>query len=151
MATVIIPAREKSTRLPRKLLIEVEGKPIIRWTVENCLNIDGIDKIIVATDSEAIANTVKDLKNVEAVLTPSDLKTGSDRIAFVSKDLKTDKIINIQGDEPIFSPEDINKVISALDESDVSTLAHKISSKEEYLNPNNVKVVLDKNGYALYF
>jgi 3-deoxy-manno-octulosonate cytidylyltransferase (CMP-KDO synthetase) len=151
MATVIIPAREKSTRLPRKLLIEVEGKPIIRWTVENCLNIDGIDKIIVATDSEAIANTVKDLKNVEAVLTPSDLKTGSDRIAFVSKELKTDKIINIQGDEPIFSPEDINKVISALDESDVSTLAHKISSKEEYLNPNNVKVVLDKNGYALYF
>ncbi len=150
MATIIVPAREKSTRLPNKLLIEVEGKPIIQWTIENCLKVKNINRVIVATDSKKIKEALKKL-DVDVVLTPSNIQTGSDRIALVSKTIDDDKIINIQGDEPIFSPSDIEKVIDALDYSDVSTLAHPINSEEEYLNPNNVKVVIDKNSYALYF
>jgi len=150
LSVIVVPARENSSRLKRKLLIEVEGKPIIRWTIENCLKVKGVDRVIVATDSERIRDVLEGL-DIDVILTPKDIQTGSDRIAYVSKEIDDDKIINIQGDEPILFPDDIEKVIDALDVSDVSTLAHRIESEEEYLNPNNVKVVLDKDNYALYF
>jgi 3-deoxy-manno-octulosonate cytidylyltransferase (CMP-KDO synthetase) len=150
LAVIVIPAREKSTRLPQKLLIEVEGKPIIRWTIENCLRIKNVDRIIVATDSKKIKEVLKDL-DVEVILTPDNIKTGSDRIAYVCKNLNVDKIVNIQGDEPIFNPNDIEKLINELEYNEVVTLAHPINSEKDYLDPNNVKVVLDRNNYALYF
>ncbi|MDQ7056175.1 MAG: 3-deoxy-manno-octulosonate cytidylyltransferase [Persephonella sp.] len=150
MTVIIIPARKGSTRLKNKLLLQVKGKPVIQWTAENCLNVKGISKVIVATDSEEIASVFKN-SPVEAVVTPSDLKSGSDRVAYVAKDLKDEKIINVQGDEPLLDPEDIQKVAQALDRSDVSTLSYPITTEEDYINPNVVKVVTDRKGYALYF
>ncbi len=151
MAVIIIPARKGSTRLKNKLLLQVKGKPVIYWTAENASKVKNVDKVIVATDSREIADIFKNEKKIEAVLTPLDLKSGSDRVAYVAKELNEEKIINVQGDEPLLDPEDIEKVVDGLDEAPVTTLSFPISSEEDYLNPNVVKVVLDKNRYALYF
>ena len=150
MAVIIIPARKGSTRLKNKLLLEVKGKPVIQWTAENCLRVKKADRVIVATDSEDIAQIFFD-SSVEAVLTPPDLKSGSDRVAYVAKDLEHEKIINVQGDEPLLLPEDIEKVIDGLDDAVVTTLSYPINSEDDYINPNIVKVVTDREGYALYF
>ena len=150
MAVIIIPARKGSTRLKNKLLLQVKGKPVIQWTAENCLRVKNASRVIVATDSQEIADIFKN-SPVETVLTPSDLNSGSDRVAFVAKNLQEEKIINVQGDEPLLEPSDIEKVIEALDEAQISTLAYPIQDEEDYLNPNVVKVVIDKKGYALYF
>lgn len=150
MAVIIIPARKGSTRLKNKLLLEVKGKPVIQWTAENCLKVKKAEKVIVATDSEDIAQIFSN-SPVEAVLTPSDLKSGSDRVAYVAKDLDHKKIINVQGDEPLLPPEDIEKVIDGLDESHVTTLSYPVETEEDYINPNIVKVVTDWEGYAMYF
>ncbi len=128
----------------------MKGKPVIRWTAENCLKVKNADRVIVATDSEEIAS-IFDGSPVEAVLTPSDLKSGSDRVAYVARDIDADRIINVQGDEPLLDPSDIQKVIEGLSEADVTTLSYPITDEEDYINPNVVKVVTDKNGYALYF
>jgi len=151
VAVIIIPARKGSTRLKNKLLLNVKNKPIIQWTVENCLLVDGIDDVIVATDSEEIKSVLEKIPDVKVVMTPSDLKTGSDRVAFVAKDINDDFIINVQGDEPLIPPKDIEKLVRELENADVTTLAYPLSSEEDFLNPNIVKVVLDKNDYALYF
>ncbi len=151
MAVIIIPARKGSTRLKNKLLLNVRNKPIIQWTVENCLLVDGVRKVIVATDSEEIRSVLEGIKDIEVVMTPSDLKSGSDRVAYVARDIEDEKIINVQGDEPLIPPHDIEKLIEELDSADVTTLAYPIDSEEKFLNPNIVKVVLDKDSYALYF
>ncbi len=154
MATVVIPAREGSTRLPSKLLIEVKGKPIIRWTVESCLKIKGIDKVVVATDSKKIEKKLKDLQNIEIFFTPSELKSGTDRVAYViDRYLNDEIIINIQGDEPVLPVDDICKLADFLENKDINviTIAHRLKKEKDYLNPNIVKVVLDENNYALYF
>ena len=150
MAVIIIPARKGSTRLRNKLLLEVKGKPVIQWTAENCLKVKNAEKVIVATDSEDIAKIFAG-SPIEAVLTPSDLKSGSDRVAYVAKDIDQEKIINVQGDEPLLLPEDIQKVIDGLDDAQITTLSFPINNEEEYINPNVVKVVTDREGYALYF
>ncbi len=128
----------------------MKGKPVIRWTAENCLRVKNADRVIVATDSEEIAS-IFDGSPVEAVLTPSDLKSGSDRVAYVARDIDADRIINVQGDEPLLDPSDIQKVIEGLSEADVTTLSYPITDENDYINPNVVKVVTDRNGYALYF
>ncbi len=151
MAVIIIPARKGSTRLKNKLLLNVRNKPIIQWTVENCLLVDGVKKVIVATDSEDIKSVLEDIKEIEVVMTPSDLKSGSDRVAYVAREIDDEKIINVQGDEPLIPPQDIEKLIEELDNADVTTLAYPLSSEEKFLNPNIVKVVVDKDNYALYF
>ena len=150
MTTIVIPAREKSTRLPNKLLIEVKGKPIIRWTVENCLKIKNVDNIVIATDSKKIMNSLKDL-DIDIFLTPENIKSGSDRIAYVLKNIDDENIINVQGDEPLINPKDIERLADVLKNEEVITLAYPIYKEEDFFNPNIVKVVLDKNNYALYF
>jgi len=149
MDLIVIPAREGSTRLKNKMLLDVCGKPLIRWTVENCLKVKGI-KVAVATDSEKIANVLKDL-DVKIFITPSNLKSGSDRIAYAVKNLNVNKIINVQGDEPLLDVKDIEKVIDALDFAPVSSLYFPIKKEEDFLNPNIVKVLMDKSDFALYF
>ncbi|GAB6071908.1 3-deoxy-manno-octulosonate cytidylyltransferase [Venenivibrio stagnispumantis] len=145
---IIIPARKNSTRLKDKLLLKVKDKPIIAWTVENCLKVKNIDKVIVATDSQEIKEALKDYP-IDIYMTPSELKSGTDRVAYVAKDLDYDFIINVQGDEPSISPEDIQKL--SAEEADIITLAYPIKNEDDYINPNVVKVVLDKNNNALYF
>ena len=150
MATIVIPARENSTRLPNKLLIEVNGKPIIRWTVENCLKIKNIDRVVVATDSKRIEEVLKGL-DIDIFITPDNIKSGSDRIAYVLKFIDDENIINVQGDEPLINSEDIERLAEVLKNEEITTLAYPLEREEDFNNPNVVKVVLDRNNYALYF
>ncbi len=150
---IVIPSRYASTRLHAKPLIEVGGKPIIQWVYEKASAVKQADEVIVATDHEEIFNCVKSFGgNVE--MTKVDHACGSDRIAEVAdrhKDM--DFIINLQGDEPMITPESIDGVITALKttNADIATLLRVINDKEELENPNQVKCVRDKNGFALYF
>lgn len=150
---IIIPSRYASTRLHAKPLIEVEGKPIIQWVYEKASASKLADKVIIATDHEAIYNCAKSF-NANVEMTSTEHKSGSDRIAEVAAKYKEfEYIINLQGDEPMITPESIDSVISVLhnnENANISTLIRKISAKEAE-NPNLVKCVTDNNGYALYF
>ncbi|SHK31122.1 3-deoxy-manno-octulosonate cytidylyltransferase [Thermocrinis minervae] len=146
MRLIVIPARLSSTRLPNKPLRVIAGKPLIRWVVEGCLKTG--EKVLLATDSQSIADCVKDLP-VEVVFTPSDLPSGSDRVAYAIKDLSVDYVINYQGDEPFVYKEDIEKLFEALKDYSVATLA--VRDPHAYTDPSSVKVVLDNLGRALYF
>ena len=150
---IIIPSRYASTRLHAKPLIEVEGKPIIQWVYEKAMAVKQADEVIVATDHEAIYDCVKSFGG-KAEMTRADHKCGSDRIAEVaSRHDEMEYIINLQGDEPMITPESIDCIISALKntDADIATLLRIIEDKDEVENPNLVKCVIDNNNYALYF
>lgn len=151
---IIIPSRYGSTRLHAKPLIKVEGKPIIQWVYEKAAAAQQADMVIVATDHEEIYNCVKSFGG-NAEMTRPDHKCGSDRVAEVaSRHPDLEYIVNLQGDEPMITPESIDSVISALkkgDNADISTLLRIIEDKNEVENPNLVKCVIDNNGFALYF
>ncbi|MCX7760597.1 MAG: 3-deoxy-manno-octulosonate cytidylyltransferase [Hydrogenothermaceae bacterium] len=147
---IVIPARRGSTRLKDKLLLKVKDKPIIAYTVENCLKVKGIDRVIVACDDEEFKKVLKDYP-VDIILTPTELQSGSDRVAFAVKNLDFDFVVNVQADEPLLNPEDIHKVAEGLREYPVATLAYPIENEEDYLNPNVVKVVLDRESCGIYF
>jgi len=148
----IIPARLNSTRLPRKPLMYIHDKPMIQYVYENAACSANLSEVIVATDNEEIVQCVSDFGG-KAVLTSSNHQSGTDRIAEVVEHLDVDYVINIQGDEPLMSPRAIDSLAAVLTENqDVSMITLITDLKEEdYHNPNCVKVVLDKHGYALYF
>ena len=148
MKVVGIPARYSSSRFPGKLLYPLGGKPVIRWAVEAAVA-SSADAVVLATDDPRIAEAVSDLCRV--VMTPSDLPSGTDRLAYALRDLPEDSlIVNLQGDEPFVGPEVIDSLFSfaSVGDADIYTLAHPSSDGD---NPNRVKVVLDAKGYALYF
>jgi len=151
---IIIPARYGSSRLEGKPLIKVAGKPIIQWVYEKAQAAKFADKIIVATDDERIYEAVKAFGGV-AEMTSKDHKCGSDRIREVAeRHPEIAFIVNLQGDEPLIKPESIDEVIKnvkEVEDADISTLIRVLTSVEEVKNPNQVKCVIDKNGYALYF
>ena len=150
----IIPARLASTRLEGKLLLPLNGKPLILHTLEQAKKARHIDRVIIATDDENILKVIIESGN-EAVLTSVNHQSGSDRIAEVAETLPENSIIvNVQGDEPLISPDTIDAAVEAIlnDESaDISTTCEKIETVEDVLNPNIVKVVTDENDFALYF
>lgn len=150
---IIIPARYGSSRLEGKPLLEVAGKPIIQWVYEKAKASKLADMIIVATDDERIFNAVKGFGGL-AEMTSNEHKCGSDRIMeVVSRHPEIGYICNLQGDEPLIKPESIDAVIKNViddDRADISTLIRKITVQEAN-NPNLVKCVIDKFGYALYF
>lgn len=148
----VIPARFKSTRFPGKPLVKILGKPMIEWVYESAIKCSELSEVIVATDDERILKVVKNFGG-KALLTSSTHNCGSERVAEAIKDVKCDVVVNIQGDEPSIKPEYISKAISAFDnpKTEVSTLIAPIFKESEYNNPNIVKVVCDKKGYALYF
>lgn len=151
---IIIPARYGSSRLEGKPLIEVGGKPIIQWVYEKAQQAKLADMIIVATDDERIYNAVKDFGgNVE--MTSAEHKCGSDRIReVVDRHPEISYIVNLQGDEPLIKPESIDAVAKNVQEdamADISTLIRVLESEEEINNPNQVKCIIDNNGFALYF
>lgn len=151
---IIIPARYESTRFPGKPLTLINGKPMIEWVVSSAKKSRLANKIIVATEDERILDFVKNNLKVESYITSKEHKSGTDRICEIVKNQKDIKfVVNLQGDEPLLPPEYIDKVISPLLNSSIqmSTLASKIKNKDEITNPNIVKVVFDKDGYALYF
>lgn len=145
--SIIVPARLSSTRLKKKPLRRILGKPLIRWVLEGCLKTG--ERVILATDSEEIAKVVADM-DVEIFLTPSDIPSGTDRVAYVVERMEVDLILNYQGDEPFVYPEDVERIFKALEEGEEAvTLA--VKDKNAYGKSSDVKVVLNRDGYALYF
>jgi 3-deoxy-manno-octulosonate cytidylyltransferase (CMP-KDO synthetase) len=156
---VVIPARYGSTRLPAKPLLEIGGKPMIQWVVEQACR-SGADEVIVATDDARIAAAVTDPRGGErslAMMTRADHPSGTDRIAEVATSrgwAGTALVVNVQGDEPQIPPALIDQVAEVLRadvHADLATLCTPILSREDYLNPNVVKVVRAADGAALYF
>ncbi len=151
----IIPARYESTRLPGKLLLDLEGKPVLQWVWEGASESQLLSRLIIATDSEKIADLCRAI-GAEFVYTPKDIASGSDRIlyAYDMLNISADIIVNIQGDEPFVKGALIDKLIRELGSSSaaaVSTLIKKIDNEEEIFEPSVVKVVFDSVGFALYF
>lgn len=148
----VIPARYASTRFPAKPLALLHGKPMIQWVVEGARKSKLLSEVIVATDHEDIRKAVEAIGG-KAVMTDSDLPSGSDRIHAATKNLNFDVVVNIQGDEPLVSGELIDNLAGLFQKDsavDMATLAHPISL-EELESPNAVKVVLNHQDEALYF
>lgn len=150
----VIPARFASTRLMGKPLANIGGKPMIQHTYEGASKSKLLNKIIIAVDDDKVADVCKSF-GAAVMLTPKDVKTGSDRIALVAKDFpRADIIVNIQGDEPFIKGMMIDQAIEPLlfdNNINVSTLAKRIVSVEELTSPSVPKVVFDYENFALYF
>ncbi|WHZ11803.1 MAG: 3-deoxy-manno-octulosonate cytidylyltransferase [Burkholderiaceae bacterium] len=157
--TVLIPARLASTRLPNKPLADLGGAPMVVRVAQRAklCRADGAPvRVVVAADSDAIASACK-AHQVEALLTRADHPSGSDRLAEACERLGLggDQIVvNVQGDEPLIEPaliESVAQLLAERPEAAMSTAAHAIDSVADWLNPNVVKVVLDRRQLALYF
>jgi 3-deoxy-manno-octulosonate cytidylyltransferase (CMP-KDO synthetase) len=150
---VVLPARYASHRFPGKPLAVIAGKPLIEWVYRRAREIHGAERVVVATDHEKIAEAVEGFGG-DVVMTSEDHRTGTDRVAEVAKTLDCDVIVNLQGDEPVFPTsliEEMIGVIGGSQEIDIVTACHPVFDREELANPNVVKVVMDKQGKALYF
>lgn len=148
----VIPARYGSTRLPGKPLLPVAGVPLILRVLRGVRGCPLIDRVIVATDDERIVSAVAG-DGGEAIMTPSDLPSGGDRVAYVSERVPSQYVINVQGDDPLVDASMIEPLVGALEEDDVqlALLVKRIERREEVINPNVVKAVFDRRGRALYF
>ena len=150
----IIPARFSSTRLPGKLLLPLAGKPLILHTLAQAQKASNVTRAIVATDDEAILRAVLNAGGA-AVLTAEDHQSGSDRIAEVAANLPANSIIvNVQGDEPLIPVSTIEKAVARMladDSAEIVTTCERVENLADVFNPNAVKVVIDQNGFAVYF
>ncbi|MEO8515068.1 MAG: 3-deoxy-manno-octulosonate cytidylyltransferase [Ignavibacteria bacterium] len=149
----VIPARYGSTRLKAKALAMISGKPMIQHVYERCLKSKHLNEVLVATDDKRILEAVINFGG-KVTMTAQSHKSGTDRIGEAVKSIKCDIVVNIQGDEPMIDPRNIDKAIEPLVKDravNVSTLCYKISDSKEINNPNIVKVVFDKDNFALYF
>jgi len=148
----IIPARYASTRFPGKPLVDLKGKPMIQRVYEGALNCASLDHVIVATDDQRIFDAVKAFGgNVE--MTSDAHPSGTDRCGEVAGKYEADVVVNIQGDEPLVNPGQIDALCSAFQDEKVqiATLGHTVVSESDLIDPNRVKVVCDSAGNALYF
>lgn len=149
----VIPARFASTRLPGKPLADIAGKPMIQRVYERAMKAKRPAAVLVATDDDRVFQAMQNC-NGKAMMTAANHPTGTDRLAEVAAAYADiDVIINVQGDEPLIDPEVIDNLAAAFDEDkdlQMATVMTKMD-EEEKNNPNNVKVVTDKRGYALYF
>ncbi len=154
--TAIIPSRFESKRFPGKPLVMIEGKSMIRRVYQQAAKSDLIDSVCVATDSEKIFTEVKGFGG-NAVMTSGICRSGTDRVAEAAQTMGLndhDVIVNIQGDQPVLQPECLNDLVQpffTIPDLKMSTLAYEMEDEKEISDPNNVKVVFDRNGYALYF
>lgn len=150
----VIPSRIGSTRLPRKPLLDIKGKPLIQRTLENALHCDSFDKVIVATDSDEIAEIVARCGG-EFMMTASHHQTGTDRVAEVAEAFpEMDIVVNLQGDEPFLRPESLKSLVEpwlAGENPEMTTLASPINFDMHYTSPDFVKVITDIDHNALYF
>lgn len=150
----VIPSRIGSTRLPRKPLLPLAGKPMVQWVYENAKKCQVITKVVVATDSDEIA-TVINRCGGEAIMTSSALTTGSDRVAVVAQQFPDmDIVINLQGDEPFIKPSMLEELVAPYlkgETPDMTTLANQLDMTKEYHDPRYVTAITALNGNALYF
>jgi 3-deoxy-manno-octulosonate cytidylyltransferase (CMP-KDO synthetase) len=152
---VVIPARYASTRLPGKPLQEIAGKPMIEWVYRQALQ-SGASDVIVATDDERIVAACKRF-GAPVELTSTEHASGTDRIAELARRFGWDDeriVVNVQGDEPLISPLSIAQTARLLGwhpQATIATLMAPLEAESEFRDPNFVKVVTDKDGWALYF
>ena len=147
----VIPARLASTRLPRKVLREVAGRPLLAWVVEAARACPQLDRVLVATDSEEVAEFCRRI-GCAVELTAANLASGTDRVHAVAQLIDADVYVNIQGDEPLLRPEHILALLRPFAQAEVDVSTLKVRCTEENIaNPNAVKVVTDTDGRALYF
>jgi 3-deoxy-manno-octulosonate cytidylyltransferase (CMP-KDO synthetase) len=152
-AIAIIPARYSSTRLPGKPIIEIRGKTLIEHVYRRVQQATAVDRILVATDDARIFRTVEGFGG-EVKMTRTDHQSGTDRLAEAATDLSPETlIVNVQGDEPLIEPEVIDRAVAEMRRGDaeIVTLMTRLDDPEAIRDPNRVKVVSDKNGFALYF
>lgn len=152
-AVAIIPARFASARLPGKPLASLKGKVLIQRVYEQASSAKLIDAVFVATDDKRIFDVVIS-SGGKAVMTSSGHASGTDRIAEAAKNIDCEIIVNVQGDEPFIRPEMVDDTVKLLIDDPraaISTLAKKTTNIEEILSPNVVKVVMDNEGFAMYF
>lgn len=153
MSVVVIPARMASTRLPGKPLRKIGGVPMILRVAEKCMQTVA-GRVIVATDSKEILEVCETLDGLESTMTDENIQSGTDRIAGVARFIEDEIIINVQGDEPFIAPDLVNRLIKDLEDNPdvmMNTAACVFGADEDIKDPNCVKVVLDKNDFALYF
>ncbi|HTN19596.1 MAG TPA: 3-deoxy-manno-octulosonate cytidylyltransferase [Pelobium sp.] len=149
----IIPARFASTRFPGKPLIDLAGKSMIRRVYEQAKKASSLAEVVVATDSEEVFNAVTAFRG-NVIMTSDQHQSGTDRCAEVSKKMiGYDAIINIQGDEPLIDPQQINLLASCFNDisTDLATLIKKIKTQEELFNYNTPKVIINNRSEAIYF
>ncbi len=153
-ATGIIPARFASSRFPGKPLIDLAGKSMIQRVYEQCLKSKSLSNIIIATDDEIIFNHAKTFTD-QVCMTSPDHPSGTDRCAeVVSKmNINTDVVINIQGDEPLINPNQIDLLVSCFNDpkTQIATLIKVITDPATLFNNNTPKVILDSENFAIYF
>ncbi len=151
----MIPARFEATRFPGKLMKDLGGKSVIIRTYEAVKNTHLFDDVYVVTDSDIIFDEIKN-HGGKVLMSQKSHESGSDRIAEAIANLDIDVVINVQGDEPFIQKEPLEKLIDVFkndpkNEVDVASLMFEIKDKAEINNPNNVKVVVDKANFAMYF
>jgi 3-deoxy-manno-octulosonate cytidylyltransferase (CMP-KDO synthetase) len=148
----VIPARYASTRFEGKALADIMGKPMIQHVYERAIKAKTLDSVMVATDDQRIFDAVKNFGGEVAITKKHP--TGTDRVAEIAGRSDAEMLVNVQGDEPLIEPAMIDEAVEPLLENekiDLGTLVHRIRSEEEYINPNVVKVVVDRAGFAMYF
>ena len=147
----VIPARYAATRFPGKLMQMLGKKTIIRHVYDNTVATGLFSDVFIVTDSDIIYKEIKE-NNGKAIMSKKEHESGSDRIAEAIAEMNVDIIVNVQGDEPFIKKEPLEKLVRLFNEQgvQVASLMRKIS-KEEASDPNNVKVVTDRSGHALYF
>ncbi len=149
--SIIVPARLASTRFPQKLLHEVRGKPIIVWTAERIREVAPEFPLYFAVDDSALQSCLESA-GFQVVRTRPDHPSGTDRLAEANAEVGAPAVINVQGDEPLVTGEQIRALAKGLEgQAAMSTLAIPFDRPEDFANPNQVNVVRDREGYALYF
>lgn len=149
----VIPARYNSSRLPGKPLLPIQGKPLVQRVYESASRSKLLNQVLVATDDQRIRKSVDDFGG-KVILTSSKPKTGSDRVAEAVKGMNCDLVLNIQCDEAFMNPKMLDQLIGFMQKNkdvQIGTLAKKVNDADFFKNPDRVKVVLDKDGNAIYF
>jgi len=152
-ALAVIPARWASTRFPGKALAEIAGRPMIEHVYRRALRAKTVGRVLVATDDERIARAVRGFGG-EVRMTRPDHPSGTDRVAEAARGESAPVVVNVQGDEPLLHPDDIDMAVRPLfgeDPPEMATLAVPLAGPEDFLDPNVVKVVVGGGGEALYF
>ncbi|WP_205780321.1 3-deoxy-manno-octulosonate cytidylyltransferase [Flagellimonas oceanensis] len=151
----MIPARYQASRFPAKLMQDLGGKPVIVRTYEAAVNTGLFDEVYVVTDSPIISDVIQGIDG-KVIMSKRTHESGSDRIAEAVEDMDVDVVINVQGDEPFIDAESLGKIIQVFKndtgrEIDLGSLMTPITDWDEIANPNTVKVIVDNQGFALYF
>ena len=151
MPSIIVPARLASTRFPHKLLFKVRGKPIILWTAERIRTVAPEFPLYFAVDDDALERCLSDA-GFAAVRTRAEHPSGTDRLAEANAAVGAPAVINVQGDEPLVTGEQIRALAAGIErDAAIATLAVPFVQPQDFANANQVKVVRDREGYALYF